>query len=107
MKVVSWDVETFKIMLGCITPQLVCVTTYDGKEEKIYLSDVGLEVMRGYLEDESVHLVAYNTVFDLAILCAEDSSFIPLVFKAIEQGRIHCAMLREQVIDNYHGRLKF
>jgi len=38
--------------------------------------------------------IAHNTAFDLAVLCAAEGRLLPLVFKALDEDRIHCTYLR-------------
>ncbi len=100
------DLETHLIKAGCPAPKLVCMTVYDGEGEgEIFLHDEALELARKLLETE--HIVGHHIFFDLGVLAAEDSSLIPLIFKAIKEGRIHCTKIRQMIIDNAEGKLKF
>lgn len=104
MELIALDTETHLIRPGCITPRLVCVTTSNGSEE-IYLRDKGLVVARKIIEEDE--MVGHHVFFDLGVLAAEDSTFLPLIFKAIEEGRIHCTKIRQMIIDNAEGQLKY
>lgn len=102
------DVETHPIKPGCPVPRLVCVTTDDGTSEPaIYLRKDGVEIARKLLEDPETHITGHFTFFDLAVLAAEDKTLLPLIFQAIDEGRIHCTKTRQMIIDNAEGRLKF
>lgn len=105
--IISWDTETHLIKPGCLTPRMVCSTMYDGEDTGIWLRDEGLSIVKGWLDNPEVELVAQNIFYDLGIVCAEDEEMIPLVFDAIEAGRLHDTKLRQQIIDNFYGRLKY
>lgn len=107
MKYIAYDTETHLIKPGCQTPQMVCLTWHDGENSDIMLRDEGLEWLREKLLDPEVHLIGQNVFYDLGVSCAEDDSFLPLVFDAIDAGRIHDTKLRQQVIDNAEGKLKY
>jgi hypothetical protein len=106
-KFIAYDTETHLIKPGCTTPKMVCLTWYDGENDGILLRDEGLAWLREKLLDPDVHLIGQNVFYDLGVPCAEDPSFLPLVFDAIDAGRIHDTILRQKVIDNFHGQLKY
>jgi len=80
---------------------------FDGERDGIWLRDEGLELVREWLLDPEVALIGQNVFYDLGVVCAEDESLIPLVFKAIEADRIHDTILRQKIIDNFYGKLKY
>ena len=55
-----------------------------------------LKVFEYLLEQDHAHFVAHNTAFDIAVLSAAAGSlkFLHLLFKALDNGRIHCTYLR-------------
>ena len=106
-KYIAYDTETHLIKPGCTTPKMVCLTHYDGETEGILLREDGLAWLRRQLLDPDVHLIGQNVFYDLGVPCAEDPSFLPLIFDAIDAGRIHDTILRQKVIDNFHGQLKY
>lgn len=103
--ITALDSETHRIKPGCPAPRLVCVTTDDDGGKAIYLRKDGVAVARKLLQDGE--MVGHNIYFDLAVLAAEDSSLLPLIFQAIDEGRAHCTKTRQMIIDNAEGRLKF
>ncbi len=107
MRVVGWDVETHLIVPGCVAPKLVCVSAYDGEREYLFDATDGLAFMREQLLDPDVTLVAHHQYFDLTVLMAEDATLVPLVFAAMDAGRLRCTKIRQQMIDNANGELKF
>ena len=107
MKTVAFDTETHLIKPGCIAPRLVCLTHYDGVDEDILLREEAIEWARAALSDEEITLVGHNVSYDLGVLVAEDASLLPLVFAAIEAGRVKDTRIREQLLFLAQGRLTF
>lgn len=104
MVVISADTETHLIKPGMPAPKLVCWTEGDGT---ILLRDAAIERAREILSGTEILTGANFVWFDLIVLCAEDETLIPLVFKAIDEGRIRCVQLRQMLIDNANGELKY
>ena len=107
MGVIAFDTETHLIKPGCVAPKLVCLTFYDGEREDILLHDEAVEWARHALRDEEITLVGHNVSYDLGVLAAEDSSLLPLIFDAIEAGRVKDTRIREQLLFLAQGRLTF
>jgi len=113
MKVIAFDTETHLITPGCTAPKLVCVSValQEGKGQrgtgKIFLAKDGLAFLKEVLQDKDVILTGHHTCFDLGVICAEDPSLVPLVFQAIDEGRLADTLLRQKIIDNALGELKF
>jgi hypothetical protein len=99
------DVETHPIKPGCVAPKLVCTTTDDGTGGKIYNYADGIAEARRILESD--HMIGHWVFFDLCVLAAEEPDLLPLIYKALDEGRIHCTKIRQMIIDNAEGRLKF
>lgn len=106
-RVIGWDVETFPIAEGVAFPQLVCVSWDDGVTKGVMLDDEGLVWLRKQLEDPDVVLVAHNTSYDAAVAASEDETLIPLIFRAVFEGRICCTKIREKIIQNADGELYY
>lgn len=87
-------------------PRMVCLSWArpDGTHGLV-LRDEGLALAREWLKTETV--VGQNICFDLGVLCAEDEAFIPLVFQALDEGRVIDTMIIQKMIDNAHGELKY
>lgn len=105
MQTVSLDLETHLIKAGCTAPKLVCMTTDGPDGQQIYLREDALERAREIIKEDNV--VTQHGFFDMCVLAAEDESFIPLIYKMIWEGRFHCTKIRQMIIDNAEGRLKF
>jgi len=101
------DTETHLIKPGCITPRLVCVTTYDGNgEPRLYARETGLDVIERYLQTGE-DITGHHFFFDLGVAVVARPRLLPLIFQRIDEGKIHCTKIREQMIANCKGELKF
>jgi hypothetical protein len=103
--ITALDTETHLIKPGCVAPKLVCVTTSNGTNE-IFDSKDGLAKARALLESDE-EIIGHHVFFDLCVLAAEDPDLLPLIFRAIDEGRIHCTKIRQMIVDNAEGKLKF
>ena len=74
---------------------------------EIYTRESGLAWVNGMLSDPEVILCGHNIWFDLGVCIAEDPSLLPLVFQALEDGRILDTMIQQQLLDIADGALKF
>lgn len=105
MQIVAFDTETALILPGLRTPPMTCLSyVIDGTD----LGDVvdrhqGRELLRGWLRDPSVKLIAHNVAFDAAVTAAEWPELLPLWFRAYEEGRVEDTLIREQLIDIAEG----
>jgi hypothetical protein len=101
----TFDTETHLIKPGCGAPRLVCLSTHQGE---LMLRDDALDYAEQQLRDPNVILIGQWVFFDLAVLCAEaPERFLPLVFAAIDANRIRCTKIRQMMIDNARGELKY
>lgn len=107
MRVIAFDTETGLIRPGMQAPELVCVTWADGPERAGILHwSEAVPHLAEWLRDPSTLLVGHNTAYDLAVICQHDPRLLPLVFEALEAGRITCTMLRAQLQDCAAGTLQ-
>ena len=103
---ISWDTETHLIKPGCSAPRLVCGTFDDGKSETtIALREETLDKVERLLKEE--HSVGQHIFYDLGVVAAERKEMIPLIFDALDQGRVTDTRVRQKMIDNANGELKF
>ena len=108
MRFIAIDSETHLIAPGCVAPKLVCVTTSEqGQGSGIFNDTDGMSVFRELVTDKNVTLIGHYIVFDLCVFAAEDIEVLPLIFQAIDEGRIRCTKLRQMIMDNTEGKLKF
>lgn len=105
--IVAFDTETFLISPGLIAPPLVCVSVCNGGVPDLFKPRDGIAAIRGYLEDDQVILVGHNVAYDFGVLCAADSSLLPLVFHAYEKERIHDTKIREKLLALSEGTMRW
>lgn len=105
---VAFDFETWLIEPGMLTPPAVCMTWATADEAGIALPSEGaLTRLAAWLRDPAVVLVGANVTFDLAVVVNEDPDLLPLVFAALEAGRIKDVQLRQKLMDIAVGYRKF
>lgn len=132
----SVDSETYLIRPGCSAPKLVCVSHAQGKRigEVSYDTDAavrmrlvseeigerrvgllapreGLELVRQKLVDPGVVTVGHHVFYDLGVFAAEDPSLAvgkdAPIWLAFDDGRVRCTVIRQKMIDNATGELKY
>jgi hypothetical protein len=106
-RLIGWDVESFLIGPGVAYPQLVCVTWDDGENTGILLDQDGVEWFREQLKDPDVVLTSHNANYDILVNLAEDDTLITLIRLALLDSRLRCTKVREKIIQNASGELKF
>lgn len=107
MKVVAWDTETFLIAPGNPVPPVCCLSWFDGEQDGLLDHVEGPLWLERQLDDPQMIVVGHNVVFDLAVCVRELPRLLPKVFRAYDEGRIRCTMIREKLIDIAKGTLKF
>lgn len=109
----AFDTETHLIKPGMPAPKLVCVTVAheDGKGERgtgeLLDAVEGMRWIKDQLADSGVRLTGHHTPYDLGIACAEDRDMIEMVYNAIDEGRMTDTLLRQKILDNATGELKY
>lgn len=68
-------------------------------------ADQALRVARALLSAPDVLLVGANVTYDLACLCADDPTLVPLVFAALRENRVSDVQIRERLIALSTGAL--
>lgn len=107
MKFTAFDCETWLIQDGNLAPRLVCITTFDGEEERIWKPQEGLDYIEAALEDESITLIGQNVAYDVGIVCEARPHLIDVVFREYEAGRIRDTHIRQRLIDLADGELEW
>lgn len=111
-KFVAFDLETHLIEPGRLTPKIVCGSSAtwldcgDGPatEGELHGYHHALEFARGVLASDKI-IVGANVVYDFGCLVAADPSFLPLVFKAYEEGRVYDVQLAQALHAIAEGNL--
>lgn len=103
----SFDTETDLITPGNLTPPLVCVSTYEPAldKAKVYDRFEGMRVVRAMLERSDVVFVGQNIAYDFGVVCNEDPTLLPLVFRAYDEGRVACTQVFEKVVQVAEARM--
>jgi hypothetical protein len=106
---VGFDVESYLIVNNTV-PEIVCMSFYDVRRDDApgYLLNTieGVRHLAELLMDDSVHLIAHNAFFDMVTSSVLSPQLFALIFRAYDNGRIHCTKLREMLLlvggsDNY------
>ena len=99
----SFDTETHLIRPGTNAPELVCVSyKFQGKTCLLHPKE-GADAFESWLDNPNVLIVGHNLAFVMAVMCAYRPNLIPKVFKAYDENRAVCTMLRQQLIDIGNG----
>lgn len=104
MTLVAFDTETHLIAPGLLTPKLVCVSAAFDNEVQLYERFTGTNVVEDLLQKPDVVLVGHNVAYDLGVLCARRPELLPLVFDAMDAGRIRDTKIRQELLDIASGR---
>lgn len=110
---IALDKETYPIKPGLLAPRGVCLSWAEPGPDPagpikvgLALRDDGLPILRGWLESDAI-LTAHNAPFDFGVAVADDSSLLPLVFRAYLDGRVQCTITRQKVLDVAMGMRKW
>jgi len=106
MRTTAIDTETFLFFAGYMAPELVCVSFADKRGDGVIAhSDPALESwLRERLEERTVWA---NAPYDLAVIAAKFPRLVPVIFRALDDGRIHDVQTREKLLDLARGTFRF
>jgi hypothetical protein len=108
MKRIGIDTETWLINSeqGIVAPRMVCLTfcTEDAEVGLLGREDA-LAFMHALLDADDIVFVAHHARFDFAVLAAADASLLPKIFRAYDEGRVRCTMVREKLLALARGEL--
>ena len=106
---IGFDTETALIQPGLLAPPMTCLSFADEARNQMGVVDrhKGYLMMKDWLRDPDVLLIAHNAAFDVAVMCAEFPDLLPLFFDAYDAGRIEDTMLREQLLDIANGSFRW
>jgi DNA polymerase-1 len=114
VRVIAFDTETALIMPGLNIPPLACVSTAEVVNGRTVceLLDAADGVARiwALLRDSSAVLVGHNVFYDLLVIAEaarEEIDLLPLIFAAVDEGRVRDTMTREKLLDIADGWLRF
>ena len=104
------DLETQLFQNGQAAPKLVCMAWSDGTNSALLVPWEGEDPYTYFeklIRSRGVLLINQHIFFDLGVLCAARPHLVPIVFEALEAGRIRCVKVREQLIRIALGQAKF
>lgn len=104
MNLVAFDTETHLIQPGLLTPKLVCVSVAFNEVVTVLDRFSGTDFIEKCLGDADHYLVGHNVAYDLGVLCARRPELLPLVFDAMDAGRIRDTKIRQELLDIASGR---
>jgi DNA polymerase I len=104
---IAFDTETYLIRPGLAAPRMVCLQWDEGAGPQVVLADEGVALFWNWIQSGGVTLVGHHVFYDLAVLCAMDENLIRPVWNAADVGRVKCTKIREMMIANARGELKF
>lgn len=103
---IALDTETFLIYPSNLCPTMVCTSWAEGKESGAlhHASPATENLWRNAIQCETTFA---NAPFDLAVVARKWPDLLPSIFKALDEGRIHCVQMREKLIDLARGTFRF
>jgi DNA polymerase-1 len=109
MRLIGFDTETALIVPGLLAPPMTCLSFADQGKNQMGVVDRhdGYRMMRDWLRDPEVKLIAHNAAYDVVVMCAEFPDLLPLFFDAYDAGRVEDTMLREQLLDIANGSFRW
>lgn len=96
---ISFDTETALLRKGDLAPKFICASTARVEAgancvgRLIDNAKEALSFFRGALEHETIAFA--NAAYDLGVMAQLDPSLFPLIFRAIEEGRIFDVLIAE------------
>lgn len=105
---VGFDTETLPIGPDALAPRIICAS-FHNEDESFVISngDLGLKKRVEFaLRCETI--TGANTRYDLACVGSTWPDLIPLIFKALEDGRVHDVQIREKLANLWrHGQIGY
>jgi len=104
----SLDTETFLIGPGAIAPRVVCASTYTPSESDVVGNGDNLEDYLHAVFEYEDKIITHRGAYDLACIVGTFPNLMVPVVKALEEGRIHCTLIREKLLNlASHGQIEF
>jgi hypothetical protein len=87
-------------------PKLVCMSMADEKGNvSLHEYEESLSIIENRLLKETTG--NHHIFYDLGVVAAERPHLLPAIFDGFDEGRFHCTKIRQMMIDNAEGNLKF
>jgi hypothetical protein len=103
--VTAWDTETHLIGRGMGAPRMVCLSLANGEGTRLFNREQGLDIIEKRLLPQRT--VGHHIFYDLGVAAAERKQLLYPIFKALDEGRLEDTKLRQMMIDNALGQLKY
>ena len=101
---IAFDIETTLIGKDNIIPDLICSSFYElGEDSKPWVEHWSPkeehQATVGALYDSENHIILHNASFDLSVLAKFDWTLLPILWQAVDEGRVHDTMIREMLLN--------
>jgi len=106
----SYDLETHLIQPGISAPPIVCGSTasFHGGQEtsRVFIGkQEAVREVQVLLDDSDAIIVGANIAFDMGCLANADTSLLPSIFKAYDEGRVHDVLIAQALDAVANGHL--
>lgn len=107
-----FDTETYLITKSKLAPPLVCLSMASRVSSteistSLCLRDDGIELLRRDFAQPGTVFVSHNLPFDFGVASNKAPDLLFHIFKAYRQGRAHCTIVRQKLLDIARGMRKF
>lgn len=101
----AFDVETARITRATLTPDLICLSWFDGKNSGLLHWEECEQWVREKINGATKEnpLVGHNVVFDLAVLANQFPDILQDIFKLLDRDAVRDTMIRETLIKIAEG----
>lgn len=104
LQLLAFDTETDLIGYGQPIPPFVCATAsyFEGEtlqEAIVCRKDEEYKAYLQWLVEEDKEIILHNAAYDLSVLAVDNPSLLPLIWKALDEGRVHDTMIREMLFN--------
>lgn len=105
---IAIDFETHLIGPGAIFPKPVCVSAYEeGRDALLFAGMKDMErFLKQLLESDNI-IIAHNATFECGVIYFHFPHLVPLLFKALNAGRIKCTKITEETINVTREKPKY
>jgi len=107
MRYIGFDVETVPFRPGRMAPQLVVVSWAEGDKSGLVKVEDSEPLLRSWLEDDNVTLVAHNASFDASVCAEQWQEHIPLWFSKYQKRLVACTLIQSQLVDIACGKFRW
>lgn len=99
---IFFDCESHLIRPGMLFPKMVCLSYVSDDSHDVVKPVDGVELVLDHLR-RGGELGGHSVAFDLGLVAAEEPRALEPIFKAYDDGAIHCTMIRAMLLDIASG----